>query len=317
MDITGAQDQLSRLKDNVEKVIKGKGRQVELAVIALLGGGQLLIEDVPGVGKTMLARSLARSIEGSFKRIQFTPDLLPSDITGVNVYDQKSGAFEFYPGPVFANIVLADEINRATPRTQSSLLEAMDEGQVSVDGVARQLPRPFFVIATQNPVEYHGTYPLPEGQLDRFSLNISLDYPSGQDEEAVVKSQLNHHPIQDLVPVLATSDVVALQEMTRQVRVDHSLVEYALRIVQRTRSHEELLLGASPRGSIFLLRNAQAQALMRGREFVVPDDIKELGVAVLAHRILPRSRRQTLTTNREVVAGILEEAEIPVSLEEA
>jgi MoxR-like ATPase len=316
MDIPEALDKLSRLKDNVEKVIRGKGRQVDLACIALLGGGQLLIEDVPGVGKTMLARSLARSIEGTFRRIQFTPDLLPSDITGVNVYDQRSGAFEFHPGPVFANIVLADEINRATPRTQSSLLEAMDEGQVSVDGVARELPRPFFVIATQNPVEYHGTYPLPEGQLDRFSLSVSLDYPSGRDEEEVVVGQLNHHPIQDLVPVLTTGEIVGLQSMAREVRVDHSLVEYALRIVQATRSHAELLLGASPRGSIFLLRNAQAQALMRGRDFVVPDDIKGLGEAVLAHRILPRSRRQTLTANREIVAGILEETEVPVSLEE-
>jgi MoxR-like ATPase len=316
MDIPGARDRLSRLKDNVEEVIKGKGRQVELALIALLSGGQLLIEDVPGVGKTMLARSLALSIEGACKRIQFTPDLLPSDITGVNIYDQRSGAFEFHPGPIFANIVLADEINRATPRTQSSLLEAMDEGQVTVDGMARVLPRPFFVIATQNPVEYHGTYPLPEGQLDRFCLNISLEYPSEPDEVAVVMSQLLHHPIQDLGPVLTTGEIEELQGMVRHVRVDHSLVEYALRIVKKTRSHEELLLGASPRGSIFLLRTAQAQALMQGRDYVVPDDIKELGVAVLAHRILPRSRRQALGDSREIVSRILGEVDVPVGLEE-
>ncbi len=313
MDITEARDRLTRLKENVGRVIRGKDRQVELAIIALLSGGQLLIEDVPGVGKTMLARSLALSIEGSYKRIQFTPDLLPSDITGVNVFDQGSGTFKFHPGPIFAQIVLADEINRATPRTQSSLLEAMDEGQVSVDGVTRALPRPFFVIATQNPLDYHGTYPLPESQLDRFCINVSLEYPSGPDELDVVESQLHRHPIEDLAPVLSTSRIEELREMAREVGVDRALVEYALSIVQRTRSDDQLALGASPRGSIFLLRTAQAQALMKGRDFVVPDDIKELAVAVLAHRVLPKSRRQTLGASREVVKAIVDDVAVPVS----
>jgi MoxR-like ATPase len=315
MEASEARERLAALLDNMELVIKGKRPQVELAVTALLSGGQLLIEDVPGVGKTMLARTLARSIDGSFKRVQFTPDLLPSDITGVNIYDQASGSFRFHPGPVFANVILADEVNRATPRTQASLLEAMDEGQVTVDGETHPLPRPFFVIATQNPVEYHGTYPLPEGQLDRFCLNVTLDYPGQEDEVEVVESQLKRHPIEELRPVLSTAEVTEMQELARGIRVDRSLIEYALRIVEATRSCGEFLLGASPRGSIFLLRTAQARALLQGRGYVVPDDIKRLAVAVLAHRVILKSRRQDLALSREAVERLLGEVAVPVGVE--
>ncbi len=312
MDLSTAREKLLLLKENVEKVILGKSEQVELSIIALITGGQLLIEDVPGVGKTMLARALSLSIDGAFKRIQFTPDLLPSDITGVNIYNQKTEAFEFHPGPIFAHIVLADEINRATPRTQSSLLEAMDEGQVSVDGVARMLPKPFFVIATQNPIEYHGTYPLPEGQLDRFCMCISLEYPSRSFEREVVERQLLRHPIHDLRPVLTVEDVLELQELAHRQKVDGSLVDYATRIVEETRADERLILGASPRGSIFLLRTSQSRALLFGRDYVTPDDIKQLAVPVLAHRVLPKLRRRGLASNAEIIRDILNRVPVPV-----
>lgn len=299
--------------DNMRLVIKGKDEQVELAVISLLSGGHLLIEDVPGVGKTMLARSLALSLSGNYRRIQFTPDLLPSDITGTTVFNQKTAEFEFRPGPIFANIVLADEINRATPRTQSSLLEAMDEGQATIDGTTHPLPRPFFVIATQNPVEYHGTYPLPEGQLDRFCMSITLDYPSQEHEKEVVQAQLIEHPVNSLRPVLKAEEVPELQAACRSVTVSPDLLSYALALTRETREDENLSLGASPRGAIFLVRTAQARALLKERDFITPDDIKALAVPVLSHRVIPHSRSQGFKESRSTISRILSRVPVPVT----
>jgi MoxR-like ATPase len=300
------------LADNVRLVIRGKDEQVELAVIALLSGGHLLIEDVPGVGKTMLARSLALSLSGAYRRIQFTPDLLPSDITGTNIFNQKTAEFEFRPGPIFANIVLADEINRATPRTQSSLLEAMDEDQTTVDGTTYPLPRPFFVIATQNPIEYHGTYPLPEGQLDRFCMSITLDYPSQEHEREIVESQLIDHPVKNLRPVLQAEELSQLQAACRSVMVNSDVLAYALALVRETREDENLSLGASPRGAIYLVRTAQARAMLRDRDFITPDDIKAMAVPVLSHRVILHSRSQGFNESRSVISRILSRVPVPV-----
>ncbi len=300
------------LAENIRLVIRGKDDQVDMAVIALISGGHLLIEDVPGVGKTMLARSLALSISGSYCRIQFTPDLLPSDITGTTVFNQGTSEFEFRPGPVFANVVLADEINRATPRTQSSLLEAMDESQVTVDGVSHPLPRPFFVIATQNPIEYHGTYPLPEGQLDRFCMSITLSYPSEDFEKEVVESQLMEHPVSGLKAVLSADELPELQRASRSVSVDPDVLTYAVNLVRATREDESLSLGASPRGTIFLVRTAQAGAFMAGREFITPDDIKAMAVPVLSHRVIPASRAQGFNQSRAAISRVLERVPVPV-----
>lgn len=300
------------LAENIRRVIKGKDEQVDLAVIALLSDGHLLIEDVPGVGKTMLARSLALSLSGSYRRLQFTPDLLPSDITGTTVYNQKTAEFEFRPGPVFANVVLADEINRATPRTQSSLLEAMDEGQVTVDGISHPLPQPFFVIATQNPIEYHGTYPLPEGQLDRFCMSITLDYPSEDHEKEVIRDQLLSHPVDGLQPVLGAGDILGLQEACHSVAVNEDVLAYVLSLVRRTRSDDSLYLGASPRGAIFLVRAAQARAFIQGREFITPDDVKALAVPVLSHRVISVSRSRGLSESRQAVTRLLSQVPVPV-----
>jgi len=300
------------LAENVRLVIQGKDIQVEMAVVALISGGHLLIEDVPGVGKTMLARSLALSVSGSYSRIQFTPDLLPSDITGTTVFNQKSAEFEFRPGPVFANVVLADEINRATPRTQSSLLEAMDEGQVTVDGISHVLPRPFFVIATQNPIEYHGTYPLPEGQLDRFCMSVTLDYPSEDYERAIVESQLEEHPVEGLGHVLRAEELSGLQKAARAVSVAPDVLGYAVSLVRATREDEGLSMGASPRGTIFLVRSAQANAFLAGRDFVTPDDIKAMAVPVLSHRVIPASRSQGLNESRAAISRILARMPVPV-----
>ncbi|MEW6555520.1 MAG: MoxR family ATPase [Actinomycetota bacterium] len=300
------------LAENVCLVIRGKDAQVEMAVVALIGGGHLLIEDVPGVGKTMLARSLALSLTGEYCRIQFTPDLLPSDITGTTIFNQKTAEFEFRPGPIFANVVLADEINRATPRTQSSLLEAMDEGQVTVDGTAHALPRPFFVIATQNPVEYHGTYPLPEGQLDRFCMSITLDYPSEEYEKEIIEGQLEQHPVNRLEHVLRADELAGLQHAARTVSVDPDVLSYAVSLVRATREDENISLGASPRGTIFLVRTAQARAFVAGRDFLTPDDVKAVAASVLAHRVIPASRAQSLAESRAAISAVLERVPVPV-----
>ncbi len=272
--------------DNVEKVIIGKRQAIEMALIAFLSQGHLLIEDTPGVGKTMFARSLARSFGTTFKRIQFTPDLLPGDITGVSVYNQKTGNFEFHPGPVFANIVLADEINRATPKTQSALLECMEEGQVTVDGVTHPLPIPFHLIATLNPLEYEGTFPLPETQLDRFLIRVDLGYPSLADEITIMEKQQFRHPIENLGQVAEESDLVVIQKAVKTIYVNQLIKQYIATVVEATRHHPSIYLGASPRGSLALFRTSQARALIEGRDFVLPDDVRYLAGPVLGHRIV-------------------------------
>jgi MoxR-like ATPase len=284
-EVTKAQQLVEKIINNVEKVIIGKRTTVQLSVIALISQGHLLIEDAPGVGKTMLARSLAKSINCTFKRIQFTPDMLPGDITGVSVYNQKTTDFEFRPGPVIAQIVLADEINRATPKVQSALLECMEEHQITVDGTTYKMPSPFHIFATQNPVEYEGTFPLPETQLDRFLLRISLGYPSTSDEMTIIERQQYTHPIEQLDSVIETSEVLMLQETVKKIYVDDLIKQYIVSLVDATRHHPSIYLGSSPRGSLALFRTAQSRALMEGRDYVLPDDIKYLAEPVLSHRI--------------------------------
>ncbi|HWC15243.1 MAG TPA: MoxR family ATPase [Actinomycetota bacterium] len=314
MDRAAATTAARSLIENVEKVIRGKTRAVEAAATALFAGGHLLIEDVPGVGKTMLARSFARSIRGSFKRIQATPDLLPSDVTGSSVFNQATRGFEFMPGPVFANVVLIDEVNRTTPRTQSALLEAMDEGAVTVDGTRHALPEPLFVIATQNPMEHHGTYPLPEGQLDRFALTMDLGYVDPSTEQDIVRAQLSSHPIEELEAVLDPDEVVGVRGVVRATHVSDEVLAYALSVTRATRTHSDIELGASPRASITLVRCAQARALLRGRDFVVPDDVKALAVASLSHRVLPAAGlRLERGAVARIVAGIVASTPVPVT----
>ncbi len=298
-----------RLIENIEKVIVGKPEAIRLAVIALFADGHLLIDDVPGVAKTMLARSLALSIGATFRRIQCTPDLLPSDITGLSIFNQKTGEFEFSPGPVMANIVLADEINRAPPRTQSALLEAMAERQVTVDGVTRVLTRPFCVIATQNPIEYEGTFPLPEAQVDRFLLRMTIGYPSAQSEsEILLRLQLSH-PVEQVRQVVSGEELLQVQQQVRQIFVHQKVRDYIVRLVQATRSHADVALGASPRGSLALLRCAQAQAACDGLSFVLPDHAKALVEPTVAHRLIlaPEARlagRQATTVLAQITAQI-------------
>lgn len=289
-----------QLQENISHVILGKDQVIQLISIGLLAQGHILIEDVPGVGKTILARSLAKILGCSFKRIQFTPDMLPSDIVGVSIYNQKEQAFEFRPGPILTQILLADEINRATPKTQSALLEAMEEKQITVDGVSHALPQPFMVMATQNPIEYEGTFPLPEAQLDRFLLKVQLGYPSSADEIRIMESQQFHHPIVDLVTIVSLENLLAAQEEVKEVFVSDAIKKYIADLIQITRSHEDIYLGASPRGSLGLYRTAQARAAILGRDFVLPEDIRALFVPVLSHRIIvsPKGRIAHLTAEQ-------------------
>ncbi len=301
-----------RLIDNIERVIIGKRGQIELAAMTLMCGGHLLIEDVPGVGKTMLARSLARSSGCTFSRIQFTPDLLPTDVTGVSIYNQKSGDFQFRPGPLISQVVLADEINRATPKTQSALLEAMEERQVTVDGVSHQLPQPFMVMATQNPIEYEGTFPLPEAQLDRFLVRLELGYPAPHDEAAMMDRQVHGHPFQELAQVCELSEVVGLCAAVREVYVDVLVRQYIVSLMDATRKHSAVYLGASPRGSLALQRVGQARALLDGRDFVLPDDVKGLAYAALGHRIILNAHARVKgLTAAQVVQECLEGLPVP------
>jgi MoxR-like ATPase len=301
-----------RIVANVEKVIIGKAAEVRLAVTCLLCQGHLLIEDVPGVGKTTLARSLAKSTGCTFKRIQFTPDILPSDVTGVSVYNQRSGDFEFRAGPIVAQIVLADEINRATPKTQSSLLEAMEERQVTVDGVTRPLPEPFMVMATQNPIEYEGTFPLPEAQLDRFLMRVHLGYPSNVDEILMMDAQQTVHPIEGLEQVTDANEIVGIQRAVKEIYVDPLIKQYIVALVDMTRQHESVYLGASPRGSLALYRTSQARALLDGRDFVIPDDVKDLALTTLGHRVIisPSARVKSVTAS-DIILGCLERVPVP------
>ena len=301
-----------RLITNIEKVIVGKRSTVELAVISLLCQGHLLIEDVPGVGKTMLARSLARSLGCSFSRIQFTPDMLPSDVTGVSIFNQVSREFEFRAGPVMSQIVLADEINRATPKTQAALLESMEEHQVTVDGVTHNLPRPFMVLATQNPIEYEGTFPLPEAQVDRFLMRIRLGYPSKDDEIRVLERQQFQHPFQELEQIVAVKELTEMQEAVKSIYVSPPVKQYIVDLTNQTRAHNEVYLGASPRGSLALYRTGQALASMQGRDYVLPDDIKSLAVSTLAHRVIlgPGARLRDLSA-QQVVEEILNTVPVP------
>jgi len=283
-----AHDFAQAVIENVERVIVGKREAIELMMVALLCDGHVLIDDVPGVGKTMLARAIAVSLGSSFKRLQCTPDLLPNDVTGVSVFNQRTAEFEFRPGPVFVNVLLADEINRATPRTQSALLECMGEGQVSVDGVTYTLTQPFLVLATQNPIEYEGTFPLPEAQLDRFLLRLSVGYPSPDDENQILLNLQRQHPIETLGQVVDGSQLPELQRQVWEVHVDDTVRDYIVRLVQATRVHPDLALGASPRGSLALFKAGQALAALRGRDFVLPDDVKPLVRPALAHRLIVR-----------------------------
>jgi MoxR-like ATPase len=300
------------LIEAIETVIVGKHESVQLIVIGLLCNGHILIEDIPGVGKTMLARSLAAALGAQYRRIQFTPDLLPADITGTSIFNQKTGEFSFRPGPIFTNILLADEINRATPKTQSSLLEGMEEFQVTVDGATRLLDRPFFVIATENPIEYRGTYPLPEAQLDRFLMRISLGYPTPEQEVIVLERQVKQHPIYSVKPVVQKDEVLQMQESVREVHIDASLKQYMVDIVTATRDHPLLALGASPRASLGLMRTGQARASLLGRDFVLPDDVKALAASVLCHRLIlkpeARLRQSDLVS---LVHEILDRVPVP------
>jgi len=316
---TATSQVVEQLQRAIARIIYGKEEAIQFALITLLARGHLLIEDVPGVGKTTLAQALAKSFQCSFQRIQFTSDLLPSDVLGVSVYNPESREFEFRSGPIFANVVLADEINRTTPRTQSALLEAMNEAQVTVDGRTLPLPHPFLVVATQNPVEHHGTYPLPESQLDRFLMRIKMGYPSHETEKEILRMRsgpAGDDPVAMLKPVADIHDVLAMQESVAQVKVDASLHDYALEIVNRTRNTDQLALGVSPRGTLMLQRAAQARAFLEGRDYCLPDDFKQLAVAVFSHRVVASARHASLQKKSEttdsVLRDIVDSVRVPV-----
>ena len=313
MDPTRVAESAARIKANIERVLVGKGGAIELTLAAILSGGHLLIEDVPGIGKTTLGRCLAESLGFRFKRIQFTPDLMPSDITGIHYYNQQRGDFEFRPGPIIAQVVLADEINRATPRTQSALLEAMAEGQLTVDEITIPLPKPFLVIATQNPIELEGTFPLPEAQLDRFLLRIRLGYPDEFEEGEMLQRFHPGSPLDSLEAVTGDQEFLEIQALVADVRVDPALRDYIVKVVQATRRHEDVELGASPRASIGLYRCSQALAAIQGRSYVIPDDVKALASYALAHRVIlkPQARLRDLTSER-VIGEILSHVPVPV-----
>lgn len=298
---------IETLTENLGRTIVGKTDAIHLVLVALLAGGHALLEDVPGVGKTLLAKSLARSIAGRFQRIQCTPDLLPTDITGTNIWNQRTGEFEFLPGPVFTNILLADEINRATPRTQSALLEVMEEKQVTVDGVSRAVPKPFFVIATQNPIEYQGTFPLPEAQMDRFILSLSLGYPTEEEELQMLERHQEGLAVSELEPCISTEDILELRRLCDRVKVDKSLQQYILNLVRASRTTEDVTLGVSPRGAVALQRTTQALAFLEGRDYAIPDDVKFLAPHVLAHRLIPAGGRRA----KPIVEQLLRSVPIP------
>jgi MoxR-like ATPase len=304
--VTATNSQLAQIQQTIGRVIKGKEEVIQLALVTLLARGHLLIEDVPGTGKTTLAHTIARAFHCSFQRVQFTSDMLPSDVIGISVFNPKREEFEFKPGPLFANIVLADEINRTTPKTQSALLEAMNESQVTVDNHTHPLPHPFLVIATQNPIEHHGTYPLPESQLDRFLMRIRMGYPARESEKQILRNN-GSAAVEEVPPVMDAAEVSAMQEAVVRVRVDESLLDYALEIVERTRQSEQLSLGVSPRGAVMLHRGAQARAFLEGRDYCLPDDFKNLILPVFAHRVVVSSRHTSTRKKSEQAESILSE----------